>query len=247
MKILVIPDIHHKWRLAERIIAHERGNYDKIVFLGDYFDDFGDNAKISGETADWLKTSIEVENRIHLLGNHDMPYAFSHNQHVSCSGFTHEKCREINSRLNHMDWAKLSLAYFKDGVMYSHAGFSRRLFEHPVNGMESSSVLEILERAINCARGGIYTCYLGVGMSRGGSQMQGGVTWAHWYSDIDPINDWSMVVGHTTVGQPTYKWMPNRRKAKRYCLNIDTQLKYYAIIEDGVAHCKQTPTELLKE
>jgi len=63
-KIIAIGDIHNHWVEAEQIASL----YDKthrIIFTGDYFDDFGDTAQDAIQTAQWLKESLDKPNRIH--------------------------------------------------------------------------------------------------------------------------------------------------------------------------------------
>lgn len=55
MKTVIISDIHHRWRKAEAIIAKEKAK--KVIFLGDYFDDFNDNPHAARTTAQWLKVA----------------------------------------------------------------------------------------------------------------------------------------------------------------------------------------------
>ncbi len=47
-KTIIISDIHNDYFTAEKIIKKE--NPDKIIFLGDYFDDFDDTVKDSENT-----------------------------------------------------------------------------------------------------------------------------------------------------------------------------------------------------
>lgn len=54
-KILIVPDIHNDYHTAEMIIKKE--NLDKIIFLGDYFDDFYDTVKDAANVAKWLTWS----------------------------------------------------------------------------------------------------------------------------------------------------------------------------------------------
>ena len=84
MKYLIIPDVHNRWELTEKLI--KRVKADKVILLGDYFDDFYDNAQIVADVADWFHFSINQPNRIHLCGNHDLHYWFKDNEHVRCAG-----------------------------------------------------------------------------------------------------------------------------------------------------------------
>ena len=72
MKTMIIPDVHLRYFRAEVFIREE--NPDKIVFLGDYFDNFWETIEDIEKTASWLSRSLKRKNRIHLLGNHDLPY-----------------------------------------------------------------------------------------------------------------------------------------------------------------------------
>jgi len=104
MKIMIIPDIHTKFGIAETII--ERENPDNVVFLGDYFDSFDDSLEVTEQTALWLKDSLEKKNRIHLLGNHDLSYLYPDTH--PCSGYSVGKLwtiKKVNvdlSRLQHL-------------------------------------------------------------------------------------------------------------------------------------------------
>ena len=80
-KTIIISDIHNDYFTAEKIIKKE--NPDKIIFLGDYFDDFDDTVKDSENTAKWLVKSLKQENRIHLIGNHDLSY-MTDNSNLKC-------------------------------------------------------------------------------------------------------------------------------------------------------------------
>ena len=50
MKTLIIPDMHNKTAEAEHVIQKE--NPDRTVFLGDYFDSYGEGIEFAHETAD---------------------------------------------------------------------------------------------------------------------------------------------------------------------------------------------------
>ena len=105
MKIIVIPDIHNHVYWIENFLKGQK--YDKVIFLGDYFDDFDDTHKDAEITANWLKNSLTYDNRIHLWGNHDLDYCYPKNLELWCVGFTDEKCKTINSILKWDDWKKM--------------------------------------------------------------------------------------------------------------------------------------------
>ena len=121
MKYLILPDIHNRWEIAEKIIKSVKP--DKTIFLGDYFDDFGDNPHIIADVADWFHHSVNQKDRIHLCGNHDLHYWFKDNKDMPCSGYEQFKSITINDFVTKQDWEKLKFFYILDNKwLLSHAG-----------------------------------------------------------------------------------------------------------------------------
>lgn len=52
MSTLIIADLHHYTENADRWLESQQ--FDRVIFLGDYFDDFGDNVNDARRTARWL-------------------------------------------------------------------------------------------------------------------------------------------------------------------------------------------------
>ena len=139
-KIIIIPDIHNDYLTAEKIIKKE--NPDRIVFLGDYFDDFHDIIQDAKNTAKWLKKSLQQENRIHLIGNHDLSY-MADNPNLKCTGYRIEKHREIKKY--HIDWNKLKIhCWIDDKWLCTHAGFSNDFFKQQC-AKKSNSIQQVLD------------------------------------------------------------------------------------------------------
>lgn len=120
--VLVIPDVHLKFNILYPIIKDvtSQNKVDKLVFLGDYFDDWGQqlNNKLYEETCDYLKKLNAEYDCIFLLGNHDVPYITRNLQHYSNHDpHTVSLCRETLLSLD------TRIAYAHDGILYSHAGF----------------------------------------------------------------------------------------------------------------------------
>src|SRR4051812_1832567 len=105
MKTLILPDVHNRHELVEKIIKSVKP--DQTIFLGDYFDDFGDDPHIIAETAHWFTYSVNQKNRIHICGNHDIHYWFADNPHVRCSGYDQFKSIAVNDIVQLKDWEKL--------------------------------------------------------------------------------------------------------------------------------------------
>ena len=68
MKLLIIPDLHEARNLDAVENALRREQPTRTIFLGDYFDQFGDTPDDASRTARWLKASLAETNRVHPLG-----------------------------------------------------------------------------------------------------------------------------------------------------------------------------------
>lgn len=136
MKILVIPDTHgsHEW---ERIKSIPKENYDKVVFMGDYFD----SGIYSESKGGWVQNNMwpdqgenfqnicnfvreDPANRKMVFGNHDWSYESGSRDGSNCSGHQNSKIGEIRALLN-ANYNILDIAEEFDGWIFSHAGFSK--------------------------------------------------------------------------------------------------------------------------
>lgn len=200
-KILIIPDIHNKWFEAEQIIEKENPN--KVVFLGDYFDDYNDTMEDAEQTAQWLKESLRNPKRTHLLGNHDLAYV---NQSYPCAGFEQGKLYAIKSTGVNLNLLK-NYCYVGDWLC-THAGLSYDFYKaYATSGMSVNDLLETAEdfRLYGCSP------------NRGGRDAFGGIVWCDYDEFVD-IPDQKQIFGHTH-GEL-------RQTENHIC--IDTWLKYYA-------------------
>jgi hypothetical protein len=207
MKILAIGDIHHHIKAAEEI-ASKYENTHKIIFVGDYFDDFNDNPSVACKTSFWLKESLSKPNRIHLYGNHDLNYT-PFCEHIvidrmikmySCSGYEKKKDTVIKTILKNEDWKKLKLHHFENGFHFTHAGIARQLFEHPIKGVTNESILESIENLnIKFYNREMTDLIGGAGYCRGGHIPVGGITWNDHNQEADPINGIKQIYGHTPI------------------------------------------------
>lgn len=220
-KVLVIGDVHHKIELADKILA-KNADCERVYWLGDYFDDFGDNVNVAELTARWLKKKLQNPNHFFCLGNHDLSYFFPENPYAECPGFAWQKSKIINEILKPDDWVKFQFYFFVDGWLLTHAGVSPRLFK------TEESIQDFMERnskeAFAALRKGSSHSFYGVGYSRGGNSPVGGVTWLDFEKEFKPIDGVKQCAGHSPDREP--RW-----KGDNVC--IDTFLNYYAIIEDG--------------
>ena len=186
MKILIIPDIHNKYTLAECIIDKE--DTDRIVFLGDYFDDWYDTPEIAYNTALWLKTSLNDPKRTHLIGNHDLSYIT--NGDKSCPGWNGAKQMFINKV--GINWKLLRYFTYIDQWLCTHAGLSNDFF-NAYNNLGLSPNMFIHKFEINPdIKFRLYMC----SPSRGGRDSHSGILWCDYDEFID-IPNVKQIFGHT--------------------------------------------------
>lgn len=210
---LIIPDIHHKWIQAEKIIS--RVGADEVVFLGDYFDDFNDTPEMVQETCEWLEGSVLKPNRIHLFGNHDVHYAFPYRT-FRCSGYEQWKEFITADLVKWQTWKKLVWYHFIDDVwLLTHAGL------HTFNLPDTIKVLhtdrpkfvaaikdhldQSVEEGLKAAANNVGHWFFNAGRSRGGMQRVGGITWCDFEREFFPIKGLNQILGHTPQMQ-TPRW-----------------------------------------
>jgi predicted MPP superfamily phosphohydrolase len=125
VKVLAVGDIHTKmWIIdAVRKIADE---YDRIVFVGDYADDFNASPALSIQTWKELRSFSHSEPKVKLVtGNHD--YIYVNNTPTKQSGYNYVTQTLINAPENKglKEWLRnLSIICSLDGVTYTHAGIT---------------------------------------------------------------------------------------------------------------------------
>ncbi len=231
MITLVIPDVHLKHKIIEKIIAEVP--HDEVVILGDEYDNFGDSPEINAKVARWLLKSVNDPTRIHLLGNHDTHYFFN-NPRLPCSGWTESKKLAIQNVLkdsniiNNLKWF-----YYSNGWLFTHAGLSNYF----VKDKDPKQVLEYLEhhskiatRLASCTDKNHF--FYQAGYDRGGGYPVGGLTWCDYHSFV-PIPGINQCFGHTPA--------ENFRFKDKHNVCIDTHLHHYAVIKDSEIEIFKTP------
>lgn len=255
MKFLIIPDIHNRYFEAEELIEHFPGH--QVVFLGDYFDSFGDNPTVAGKTAAWLRYSIG-KGRIHLMGNHDLPYRWPWQ---SCPGFTKEKCKEVAKHMRPEDWQQTRLALIFAGTKYqecvhrplvlSHAGFTlANLYgvadfrdvarggrlEHMRKIPAYLHLDAIRDHSFKCAKAGdarVDHFWFNQG-DRMGELEPGGPFWIDRHSLHSPLPGIDQIVGHTRVTTPQRHCDPHKAAPKSVVWFLDGYGKYAALLDGSL-------------
>lgn len=197
MKIsYIIGDIHKRVYWVEAFIESLNGEYDEIIFVGDYFDNHSRLLVDSNPTISWLKKSIVQPNRIHILGNHDLPYQFPQTKGLFCSGYNTITQNAVRDAFKKEDWNRFKLYHRTQNFHITHAGWNPSTL-HPVFGFDEKYLNETCENALEAASIGVVHNILQPGMSRGGKMLLGGITWADWNMDFQPVEGMNQIVGHT--------------------------------------------------
>ena len=231
-KMIIIPDVHTKYRMAERIIREE--GPDRVVFLGDYFDSLNDDLATTKETARWLQSSLRRDGRTHLVGNHDISY-MTDNTNLKCSGYSPAKHRVIAEQ--RIPWDRLEPYCWAGNWLLTHAGLSNEFYSR-YRTDESESVQEFLERSRQDLSemddsDNTHT-FLQAGTLRGGPNDAGGIHWCDYdeFADIPGIRQ---VFGHTRDSRVRHK---KTAHSEHYC--IDTVLANYAVYQNYTMTVKET-------
>jgi hypothetical protein len=226
---LIIPDIHHKWERAEKIIS--KVGADEVIFLGDYFDDFGDDPHMVKDTVDWLEASVAKPERIHLFGNHDQHYAFVYKT-FQCSGYAQWKYFIVRDNINPKVWDKLKWFHFLDNRwLLSHAGLHRLNVPPEVVKYRKdrkkfiAAITEFLDKEIRkgfqAGAEGVGSWVFNAGHARWGQQRVGGITWCDYTAEFYPVKGINQIVGHT----------PQQYGVKWCRLTADDQLFHHSFEE----------------
>lgn len=207
-RILIIPDVHNRTEFVESII--KRVEHDEVIFLGDIFDDFGDDPYIISEVAKWFKWSVHQKNRTHLCGNHDVHYWFADNRNTRCSGYEQFKSMAINDIVSKVDWEKLKFfTILGDKWLLSHGGvhpfwINTKEVDGAVSLKESLETDSILAKKKLYAKDGHW--FTAAGHARCSSaRYAGGLLWCDWNKEFVPIKGLHQIVGHTPQHNPY--WM----------------------------------------
>jgi hypothetical protein len=214
LRTLVIPDIHLHHETAEKIISFVKP--DKIVFLGDYWDDFDDTPQMVCDTAEWFKWSINQSNRIHIAGNHDIMYWFPDNSNIRCGGYEQYKAIAINDIVKPKDWNKLKFFHVLDDWFLTHGGIHPYWIDpvkfrknEPVTITKEELVKKLKHDSLECKKqltAGKWHWFIVAGFSRSNSPYVGGVTWCDFNQEFHPMRGIHQIVGHTP-DRDKVKWI----------------------------------------
>ncbi len=216
--VLVISDVHHRFREAETWIQRLAGRHDRVVFLGDYFDSHGgdDGPEEIAATAAWLRDSLARPERTHLVGNHDLSYLVP-GDFTACSGDSSEKRDALAPFLADPVLGALEPATMVNGWLLTHAGVHRQLIAR----IGADQVLPLIQdqwrNLLAAGTPPLFAC----GYSRGGSSPFGGITWQD-FDEFRPTPGLHQIFAHTPANTVRVHWMiPDRRHILKRSHQLD--------------------------
>ncbi len=250
MNYLVIPDIHNKVEWAEDTAARYPDH--TKVFLGDYFDSFHDGPTQAKKTAEWLRWSLYQPGRIHLMGNHDLPYRRSVSFNM-CPGWTREKHKAVEGVLKRGDWGRVGMVYLVDRpgrlLILSHAGLTLANIygvSDPKDAAGGGRCSWLGDRTPEehlreiMAQSGKYQQALFAGgdhhwLNQGSRMGKSEAAGPFWVDRLEhtAVRGIDQIVGHTHVDYPKRRCTPNSAESESDNWFIDGCGKFAALIEDG--------------
>ena len=213
MTYLVIPDIHGRrfWRKA---IINNIGQVDKIIFLGDYLDPYGNEieenpelleCKCFGDSCSFLNMLNDIislkknepDKYILLTGNHSDSYIWSKFSAATRTDYrNYEKYYKFF--LENLEY--FNLVWIEDDVIFSHAGITQEWAKVfcARNDTEFKSVLETAKilQNIHIEEGNEKLIHLlgQISYYRGGEYNYGSCEWADLREHIDINNSMTEIV-----------------------------------------------------
>lgn len=131
LKLLTVGDIHCKPRIITWVKNH-LSDYDKVVFLGDYVDDWDTPPELSYNT---LKQLIDLKlkhpSKIEAnLGNHDLHYLLNDPAHrySGWNPLTSSLIKDLYKTKTETNTPVFQVAYSKGNYLFTHAGVDERWF-----------------------------------------------------------------------------------------------------------------------
>jgi len=231
MKIITIGDLHGKdvWSTVNP------DEYDKIIFIGDYVDDFHiSDALILHNLLNILEFKKKYPDKVELLwGNHELHYLFSYSGY-GCSGYRQKMYPALHVLFNdNKDLFVPSYSIVKDDLTYiwTHAGIHEEWYKHYFSKyVEASGIgeLTIGEQFKAAFDKGVHYLFQ-VGHLRGGFKPMGGIFWLDKsLLRKDPLQGVRQIAGHSKVSYiETIKINRLTRVTLVDCL--DTTDKFYKL------------------
>lgn len=264
MRVLILSDIHLRHRQIDTILSWE--THDRVIMLGDYFDQWSDTPAQNAATALWLKGKLDDPRFIGLIGNHDCQHIWPVGSHVWHCENSRIKVPAVRAILSQSDLDKLKLYHVESDILFSHAGLTLDWFSMAARyGRPTPAALTLpnITAWLDQEWPKIRLAYEGfdshmlmeAGRDRGGTQQVGGITWSD-FTGHKPIPGIAQIVGHSVqdlnkgpllrINQheksPCWRFASKginpRWLTRGWTLCMDTHNHHYAVLEDDVLTIK---------
>jgi len=196
MKTIVFADVHGM-NLWKKVLAFEK-KYDKVVFLGDYFDPYYMVyvSKMYENFDEILKLKKKMKDKcILLIGNHDYHYIYDSPGTTRYNRKTQELYGSKLSKL-YTD-GTMVFAHRQDNILFTHAGVSKYWLEE-IAGLSEDS---FTPADLNKLDLGLYNfnLYTDIFDTYGNSKSQSPI-WIRPNALLDnSITRFTQIVGHTRM------------------------------------------------
>ncbi|MCR5214797.1 MAG: metallophosphoesterase [Eubacterium sp.] len=193
-KVFVIPDVHLKpWIFDKAQDLIEKGDYDKIVLLGDFVDDWNQekNLDLYKETFDKIFEFLgRYPDTLYCFGNHDLSYLFQAFE-TGYSSYARDIVVEgVNKIIYSLPSENSAYIHRIENVIFSHAGLTEKFVRRCFGSGGILDIDQLLEHINGLGKDKIW---------RDDSPI-----WARPQLDNSRIYPMGMmqVVGHTPVEHP---------------------------------------------
>lgn len=203
VNVLIVGDMHckQKWILPQVDMLIEERAVDRVVFLGDYADEWHSTADdVIGALqyqTEWADSHANDNLMIEfLIGNHDFEYL----RRAGCSATHREAMEPIRDALLRMDMKVATRVDMPTPTLVTHAGLTQKWRERYLAATDNiDEVASRLNGMLDLSNPEATSALASAGRSRGGSKLPGPL-WAD-ISDlrIDAAIGFDQVIGHTPV------------------------------------------------
>lgn len=196
MRVIVMGDIHGRSQWKRAAIAQE---WDKFVFIGDYFDSFDISAeeqiKNFLEIVNFKKDSEEKGKEVvMLIGNHDAHYGLVPGR---CSGYQTDRAIKINQVIHqHRDC--LQMCHRHNDYVMTHAGLTKTWMKSCETKFQMDLDTKDVAHFVNQVYEFRPSLFSFNGWDSYGDDKEQGPLWVRPTSlRADRFGDFKQIVGHT--------------------------------------------------
>jgi hypothetical protein len=193
-KEMIFGDKYEKWRAGEDI----KLKFDKIVFVGDYFDSREvSNVEMKQNILDLIHLKETLGNRVVLLlGNHDIQYI---DRKHRCSGLRAEMWHDFHDIMRRYS-DLFQVAYQYEDILWTHAGLTAGSWKNFKSFLDKNNIkYGNYAEGLNAVYEMNYAPLFYIGFARGGSSQFPGIFWADKGELLKDPELVTQIVGHTPV------------------------------------------------